>query len=155
VKHKRKPGAPITFGPEAKAAVIILKTEGKSDRHIGTLGSYRYPDGRVVRLPSRDTIDNWRNESHPQFDKEFVLQYTRACEDNLWSEHEKLHELNRRVEAGEIRPDAAKVIADNIKWDLARRMRHIFGDKSEVDLNNRVSGSVGVTVYLPDNSRKG
>lgn len=124
------------YDERTKAAVIFLKAEGKSDRAIGQLSQFTMPDGQVVPLPSRDAIQEWNDPKHSSYDAAFSRQYARACEDSLWDEHEKLAEINRKVEAGELEPQAAKVMSDNIKWDLARRMRHIFGDKVEATVKN-------------------
>lgn len=121
------------FGELERAAVIFLKAEGKSDRSIGRMGEFKMPDGVVVKLPSRDTIEEWRNPESKYYDAAFSRQYARACEDSLWSEHEKMQEINLKLERGEIDPSAARVMSDNIKWDLARRMRHIFGDRLAVE----------------------
>ena len=125
------------YNAETKAAVIYLKAEGKSDRSIGRMSELKMPNGDVVKLPSRDTIEDWCNPDHPNHDAAFLRQYTRACEDSLWDEHEKLREINKQVEQGQLEPQAAKVVSDNIKWDLARRLRHIFGDKAEVDITSK------------------
>ncbi len=147
----KKLGAPPTYGDDAKRAVILLKVEGKSNR----MGEWTNPDGETVKLPSRDTIQEWLDADGSQFDAVFSRQYARACEDNLWDEHEKLRDINRKLELKEIDPATARVMSDNIKWELARRLRQVFGDKTEVDLNAKHSGSVGVSIYLPDNQRQG
>lgn len=125
------------YDAKSKAAVIFLKAEGKSDRAIGRMGELKMPDGEVVKLPSRDSIEDWCNPAHPNHDAEFLRQYTRACEDSLWDEHEKLRDINQQVANAQLEPAAAKVISDNIKWDLARRLRHVFGDKAEVDVTTK------------------
>ncbi len=149
----KKTGSPLTYGAEAKKAVIYLKALGYSDRKIGELQICDMPNGEIVAVPSRDTIEEWRDEEGSQYDLQFCRQYARACEDNLWDEFEKMRAINVKLENSEIEPAAARVICDNIKWDLARRLRHIFGDKSEVDLNAKLSGEVDVKFYIPANGR--
>lgn len=120
------------FSRKEKDAVIYLKAEGHSDRAIGRMGSFQMPDGEVVKLPSRETIDQWRKVEGDFYDAEFSGQYARACEDNLWDEHTKLRGITEKLLNGEIDPAAARAASDNIKWDLARRLRHIFGDRVAV-----------------------
>lgn len=139
------------YGAKEKAAVIYLKAEGYSDRSIGAMGKFTLPDKTKVKLPSRSTIEEWRNPNSEQYDEEFSGQYARACEDSLWSEFEKMREINRKLEAGEIDPSAARVLCDNIKWDLARRMRHIFGDRVAVEGGDKpIKTESQVVVYLPE-----
>lgn len=125
------------YGEQSKAAVLLLKAEGKSDRAIGRMGTLKLPTGEMVDLPSRDAIGEWCDENHSSYDAEFSRQYLRACEDSLWDEHEKLREISHKVEQGLLEPQAAKVISDNIKWDLARRLRHVFGDNAQIDVTSK------------------
>jgi hypothetical protein len=110
------------------------------------MGEFKTPDGEVVKLPSRETIDQWRKPQGDFYDEEFSGQYARACEDNLWDEHTKLREITAKLLKGEIDPAAARAASDNIKWDLARRLRHIFGDK--LDVTSKDKEIKGFTVVV-------
>lgn len=139
------------YDATAKAAVIFLKAEGKSDRAIGRMGKLVMPDGSEVKLPSRDTIEEWNNPESEYYDPAFSRQYTRACEDNLWDEHAKLHDINAQVLNAQLEPQMAKVVSDNIKWDLSRRLRHVFGDKLDVTSKDKeLKGTVIVVASADD-----
>lgn len=134
------------YGENERAAVIYLKAEGLSDRAIGRMGELKMPNGEYIKLPSRDMVDDWTNPNHASYDEPFHRQYVRACEDSLWDEHGKLRELNKEVREGTLDPQAARIIADNIKWDLARRLRHIFGDK--IDVTSKGEALKGTTIVV-------
>jgi hypothetical protein len=83
----------------------------------------------------------------------FSESYARARETQGDHDADKIKELGRRIEAGEIDPNAARVVIDALKWTAARRKPKVYGDRPppppgmEDDTSNDIK--VVVTGGLP------
>ncbi len=71
---------------------------------------------------------------------EFGQQYAHAMAIRAEADVAELPELRRRMLAGEITPEQARVAADLIKWPASKRLPKVYGDRiqSEVDMTIRV-----------------
>lgn len=78
-------------------------------------------------MPSRDTVLRWQYQ-----DATFAAKCRRAREAAGQAAAERLHEINRKVESGELEAAAANVISGNLKWIASRLASKIYGDKITV-----------------------
>lgn len=107
------------FTPELEATIIKHIVSGKSLRAIG----------RMDDMPSRDVIMKWEQEN-PQFAANVARARDVKHEDDI----DRLEEINERVLSGDLKPDAATAVSNNLKWVAARMMPKKYGDK--LDLNH-------------------
>lgn len=75
-------------------------------------------------MPGSSTVRQWKAR-HP----EFAANYARAREEQGHTAADTLSDLRKRVLRGEVPPDVARVVADMIKWESARRAPKNFGEK--------------------------
>lgn len=75
-------------------------------------------------MPSRDTVMRWERA-----DPAFATKCARARKAAGSFHAERLLEINRKLETGEIEAAAANVISGNLKWIAARLNPKQFGDK--------------------------
>lgn len=109
---------------------------------------------REINLPSRPTIYNWLNEEHPDFDKLFLNNYTRAREESADYDHEYVLETAYKVETGMLEPDQARVIIDARKWSAGVKKPKKYGKQIDLttggDKINPVPSSITVNVVMPE-----
>lgn len=85
-------------------------------------------------LPCRATVYTWLNEEHPDYDKEFLNNYTRAREDSADIDAEKVEEIAEKVLDGTYEPAQAKAALDCYKWTAGVKKPKKYGAK--VDLTS-------------------
>jgi len=57
--------------------------------------------------------------------------YARAVIDRADARQDRIDEIVRRIETGELRPDAGRVIIDAEKWQMAKEKPRVYGDRIE------------------------
>lgn len=119
-------GSNKVYSPETAALAVKLVSEGKGYKQIS----------EAIGIDIQ-TLAAWRVK-YPSFDQEF----TRAQETGFDVEADSLNEIAET----ETDVQRARLKCDNIKWRLARRAAHKYGDR--IDVN--VSGSVDLTAALTD-----
>ena len=82
----------------------------------------------IEGMPNKDTIYSWLFE-----DAEFSDQYTRARERRADARAERIDEICERVDTGELKPDAARVIIDAEKWQAGKENAKRYGDRLQLD----------------------
>lgn len=75
-------------------------------------------------MPSYDTVFRWQRD-----DKHFAWQCARAREAAGGVAADRLLEINRKVESGELEAAAANVISGNLKWIASKLNPRTYGDK--------------------------
>ena len=75
-------------------------------------------------MPARVTVYGWLRRH-----KDFADNYARARIDQGHTAAEKMNELRIKVESGDLKPDAARVIMDALKWEAGKRASKYYGDK--------------------------
>lgn len=86
-------------------------------------------------MPGYSTVMRWLREQDS-----FRENYTRAREDQGDYDADTVAEIRRKVLAGEIEPDVARVATDSCKWTAAKRKPKVYGDRLALD--HDVSGSL-------------
>ena len=112
---KRPGGRPIGYTPEIADRICTLIAEDEL-----SLRQICAQDG----LPAIATVYEWFRKF-----PEFAEQYARARSDQAHSSVYRLQELEGKVERGEIEPNAARVIADSIKWRASKLQPKAYGDR--------------------------
>jgi len=79
---------------------------------------------------SNSYLIDYRHE-FPDFDQ----KYKRARENGLDMLGDSLMEVNR-IERD---PQRARILSDNIKWYLSKHRREVYGDKVDINVNQKVS----------------
>jgi transposase-like protein len=106
------------FTPENVAALLKRIAEGattkKAAEEIGV---------------DVDTIANWRVK-YPSFESEF----TRAQDAGFDSQADELNEIAEKTSDVQ----RARLMCDNIKWRLARRAAHKYGDRLDINVTQTV-----------------
>lgn len=107
-----------------------------------------------INLPSRPTIYNWLNEEHPDFDRLFLNNYTRAREESADYDHEYVLTTADKVESGTLEPEQARVIIDARKWSAGVKKPKKYGKQIDLtsggDKINPVPSSITVNVVMPE-----
>ena len=75
-------------------------------------------------MPTSRTVYNWLRTND-----EFFRLYARARQDQAHSSVYRLQELEGKVECGALEPNAARVIADSIKWRASKLLPKAYGDR--------------------------
>lgn len=127
----------------AKEKIIAGIYEGKSLKSI---------IDNDLSIPSRVTVYQWFNEAHAQYDEVFLNNHLRARRDSADIDVDKMEVLNQEVRDGTVTPQAARIIADNLKWTAGRKQPKKYGDKLDLTSDNEKLPSASV-VILPRNDR--
>lgn len=84
-------------------------------------------------MPHKGQVLRWLTlDQH----KDFRDQYTHAREAQAHGFTDKIHDYIEQLEKGEIRPDAARVAIDAIKWIAGKHAPRTYSDKQVIDLNH-------------------
>lgn len=78
---------------------------------------------RADHMPTETTVYRWLAD-----DEEFRKDYMRARENQGHTVADKIGELRKKVLAGEVPADAARVAADLMKWESGKRAAKYYGD---------------------------
>jgi hypothetical protein len=111
-------GRPSIFTPELAAQVIELFAAGQTIREVEN----------TPGMPCWRTIQTWLRDS-PQF----LAQYARARATSAeWLEHEALDAARSARTFEQIQ--AARLLADTIKWAAAKRNPRVYGERVDATL---------------------
>jgi hypothetical protein len=78
-------------------------------------------------MPGKDTLYRWKREIH-----EFSDQYARARAHRADARQDRIDEIVRKMLAGEVEPNAAKIAIDAEKWQMSKEQPRRYGDKLAV-----------------------
>lgn len=94
----------------------------------------RIADGESLRsicegdeYPDRRTVNRWLADPDRA---EFRRQYALAREASADADVDDIRDIARRVEKGELDPQAARVAIDAKKWSAGKRKPKVYGDSS-------------------------
>lgn len=79
-------------------------------------------------MPSKGTLYRWKREN-----QEFRDKYARAREERADARQDEMDEIVHKMLAGDIKPDAARVAIDAIKWQMGKEKPKIYGEKIQID----------------------
>ena len=74
-------------------------------------------------------------------DQEFANNYRLAMESRGLIYADKLDELDRKLEAGQLTESAHRTLSDNIKWRSSKLVPKVYGDRQQVDVKHEAGGS--------------
>lgn len=117
------------YPPEIRDSILKLIAEGNSLRSVC----------RRDDMPALSTVHEWLER-----EEDFRSKYARARESQADVLFDGMAEIESKVESGELRADAARVILDSQRWRAEKLKPKVYGSK--VDLNH--SGSVGVSLEV-------
>jgi hypothetical protein len=75
-------------------------------------------------MPDQSTVYRWLREH-----EDFRHEYVRAREARADARMDRIDEITNKVEAGELKPDVARVMIDAIKWQMGKEKPKAYGDK--------------------------
>lgn len=104
------------YPPETRDAILERISEDVSIRQICEM------DG----MPDKATVMRWL-DSEP----EFATKYAKAKAKQAHAIIESFSDLEDRVLAGELKPDAAKVVLWSRQWRAAKLNPKVYGEKVE------------------------
>lgn len=87
-------------------------------------------------MPAEGTVYGWLRD-HEDFSKD----YARAREVRAYRRGEDMDELVDQVRTGDIKPDAARVMMDAMKWQAGRENAK-FGDKIQQEVTGKDGGPI-------------
>lgn len=120
-KAKDKGGRPSQYTEALAADVCAKLASGESLRSIC----------EPKEMPDRGTILRWAVS-----DREgFAAIYAQAREAGGHVRADDMQDLNEKVLAGEIEPNAARVVLGNMQWQAERFAAKSFSPKSTLDMN--------------------
>jgi len=125
-------GRPSAFTPELGDAIC--------DRVAGR------PLAAVCRdedMPSRETVYSWLRKH-----KEFLDNYTRARATRAFARADQIDDVIEGVRSGDIKPDAARVEIDALKWQAGKENAPLFGDRLALAGDKDAPIAVEATVTL-------
>jgi hypothetical protein len=131
-----QPAKPVKAGREAIPEILEAMTNGASVRSEC--------EKRGIAIGS---FFRWVGE-----DEELSEQYTRAREaraDLAFEEMDDLSDQAMRAES-QVQVAALRLVADNLKWKLARMAPKKYGDRTALDHG----GSVNVTLFDGEQARR-
>lgn len=133
-----------------KTKIINDLAKGKSLLQIIRKG--RKPKAKI-KIPVRQTIYNWLNPNHEDFDAIFLDNYTQAREDSADLDAEKIEQIVEDVRNDKLRPDQARVMGDLLKWTAGRKKPKKYGDKLDVTTGGKELTQQVAVFQMPDNNR--
>ena len=74
-------------------------------------------------------------------DQEFANNYRLAMESRGLIYADRLDELDRKLESGQITESAHRTLSDNIKWRSSKLVPKVYGDRQQVDVKHEAGGS--------------
>jgi transposase-like protein len=124
-----KMARPTIYNEDLAAKILEEYAEGKSVSEIC----------RQEGMPDRVTLWRWRNEN-----KGFATALSHAREANAETIEDEIHDIERKVLAEQVNPQAANVVLSSMRWRARVLHPRRYGDKAEVEH----SGNVGLTVNV-------
>lgn len=117
-------GRPSTFTPEIGDEICKWLANG------GSLRAWCLQEGK----PDYSTVYDWLER-----EEGFADNYARARERQAHNDGDRMNAIADQLQAGEIAPDVARVMADILKWTAGKRLPKSYGDK--VQLSGDADGS--------------
>lgn len=117
------------YPQETRETILEQIAEGKSLREVC----------RQDGMPGFRTVMEWLDA-----EEDFRTKYARAREAQADVLFDGMASIEDKVEAGELKPDAARVILDSQRWRAEKLKPKAYGAK--VDVNHR--GNVGLEVVF-------
>ncbi len=105
---------PTAYTPEIAETILFALAEGELLTDVCAADD----------MPARSTVYRWLHA-----DPDFARRYGLAIELRAQHRVDQLSELNEKLLAGDVPPQEAKVIADNLKWLAAREDPRRFSDR--------------------------
>lgn len=109
-----KLGRPPIYSKELAQRICDLIASGETDASIEKM------DG----MPSARTINRWRADNSG-----FCHMYARAREARADYRADRIDEYVKKVIAGELKADVARVVIDAEKWLMSKEQPKRYGDK--------------------------
>lgn len=131
----RKTGRPCSYTPELGKAICDLVAERVAVVDICAR----------VGMPSRDTLYRWKRDI-----LEFSDNYARAREHRAHSRADFIDEITRKLMAGSIDPQSARVIIDAEKWQMAKEQPRIYGERVTNEHVGKDGGPIETRDFDPD-----
>lgn len=104
--------------------ICLLIANGETDASIEKM------DG----MPSAETIRRWRID-----DGDFCGKYARAREARADFRAHRIDDYTRRMIAGDLKPDVARVAIDAEKWQASKEQPKTYGDRLQLDSEVRIT----------------
>jgi len=111
-----------------------------------------YGKGRSIReiceqddMPDRMTLWRWRNEK-----PDFATALARAREANAETIEDQISDIEQRVLAEKVNPQAANVVLSSMRWRARVLHPKRYGDKAEVEHKGEVGLTVNVLRFSDD-----
>lgn len=82
---------------------------------------------------AESTLRYWANQT-----PERVARYARAREMRAHRFAERIHELAEATVAGDVRPEAARVAIDALKWQVSKMLPKVYGERQQIDVDATV-----------------
>ncbi|MCB0448420.1 MAG: hypothetical protein KDD03_13115 [Gelidibacter sp.] len=102
-------------------------------------------------LPARQTVYNWLNSEHLDFDVSFLDNYVRAREESADLDAETIQDIAEKTLNGTYDPQSARVAMDAYKWNASKKQPKKYGDK--VDLTTNGKDITSITRIIIDESK--
>lgn len=100
-------------------------------------------------LPSRQTIYNWLNSIHDDYDSAFLDDYVRAREESADVDAERIQEIAEKTLSGEYDAASARVALDAFKWSASKKQPKKYGDKVDVTSGGEKLETPTITINKP------
>jgi cell fate regulator YaaT (PSP1 superfamily) len=91
--------------------------------------SIKYVLDSKDEYPTFPTWCKWKRDN-----QELLSLYIRAREDKAESVDDKIDDVIRKIESGQLDPAQGRVIIDALKWKASKYYPKMFGDSSKVDV---------------------
>ena len=111
-----------------------------------------YGKGRSIReiceqddMPDRMTLWHWRNEK-----PDFSTALARAREANAETIEDQISDIEQKVLAEKVNPQAANVVLSSMRWRARVLHPKRYGDKAEVEHKGEVGLTVNVLRFSDD-----
>lgn len=111
---------PSTYNFELAKEICERVSNGESIKHV--LDS-------KDEYPTFPTWCKWKRDN-----QELLSLYIRAREDKAESVDDKIDDVIRKIESGQLDPAQGRVIIDALKWKASKYYPKMFGDSSKVDV---------------------
>lgn len=114
------------YPQETRTTILEQIAEGKSLREVC----------RQDGMPGFRTVMEWLDA-----EEDFRTKYARAREAQADVLFDGMATIEDKVEAGELKPDAARVILDSRRWRAEKLKPKVYGSKADVN----ITGSLSIT----------
>lgn len=129
-------GRPTKYTDDLRDEICVRMAEGESLRSIC----------RDEKMPALSTVLLWVTE-----DREgFSVHYARARESQAHTHVDEMMDLRYGLLSGDVDPQAAKVVADMIKWSAARMNKRWFSEKPQPEEGDDTAQPVNVNINVSD-----